>query len=84
MCKTTPVDRETASSLNPFIGTQCTQDSLDAVAETLVEIGCLLTSADSPEPARLWWLFSAMASAMAWESRNIQSIHQARRERDHV
>lgn len=84
MSKTTPVDRETASSLNPFIGTHSTEDSLEAVAATLTELGCLLTSADSPEPANLWWLFATMASALAWESENIQSIRQAKKESSHV
>lgn len=84
MSKTTPVDRETASSLNPFIGTFSTEDSLEAISGTLTELGCLLTSADSPEPANLWWIFQSMACALSWESRNIQSIREAQKESSHV
>lgn len=84
MSITTSIDRETASSLNPFIGTHSTEDSLDAVAGTLTELGCLLTSADSPEPSNLWWIFQSMACALTWESGNIQSIRQAQKESGHV
>jgi hypothetical protein len=83
MCKTTHVDRETASSLNPFIGTHCTEDCLSSVALTLGEIGSLLTSADSPQPENLWWMFAAMSSALSWEAENIHSFRLLR-ENSHV
>lgn len=84
MSTTPSVDRKIAASLNPFIGSSCTEDSLDAIKLTLIEIGCLLTSADSQPPARLWWVLDAMACALAYESENIHSARQAGKEANHV
>ncbi len=78
------VDRKTASLLNPFIGSHSICDGLDAAASTLIEIGCLLTSADSPQPERLWPVFHAMATAMQWESEAISAARAKEKESCHV
>lgn len=78
MSKSTSVGRKTASALNPFISSTCTEDSLSAIALTLGEIGSLLTSADSPQPENLWWALEAMTCALSWEQSNIHSVVQSR------
>ena len=78
MSKSTSVDRKTASAINPFIGSICTEDSLSSMALTLGEIGSLLTNADSPQPENLWWVLEAMTCALRWEQENIHSVIQSR------
>ena len=84
MSKPAAVDRETASSLNPFICSTGNASTLDMISDTLVEIACLLTRADSPQPDRLWPVFHGMAIALRWESDAISTAIRNGKEPNHV
>lgn len=84
MSKTTPVDRETASMLNPFICSTGNASTLDAISDTLIEIACLLTTAECPQPSRLWPVFNGMAIALQWESDAISAAIRNGKEPNNV
>lgn len=90
MSKTTPVDRETASKINPLISNLWTEDTLHSLSGMVLTLGYLLSQVDSPpegtEPCfgSLWMLCGPIASALEWETDNIRSVIQTRKEKNHV
>jgi hypothetical protein len=84
MSNATPVDREAASKINPLISNLWTEDTLDAAAATVFELGYLATGQRDLAVGNLYHLFSAIAAALTWERDNIHSVVQARKEKNHV
>lgn len=90
MSKTTSVDRETASKINPLISNLWTEDTLHSLSGMVLTLGYLLSQVDSPpegtEPSfgSLWMLCGPIASALEWETDNIRSVIQTRKEKNHV
>lgn len=73
------IDRETASSLNPFIAAVFTEDTLRIVAGALSDIGYLL-STDSDYPhAHLQPVFECIEIALRYEITNPVSCQQIKK-----
>jgi hypothetical protein len=71
-----PVDRETASSLNPLIGTLFTEDTLRQVSSIVSDMGYLLSvvanppDRTDPEFRSLYLFCNVIASAIDYELSN--------------
>ena len=71
----TPIDRKTASNLNPLIGI-FTEDTLDQCSRMVMNLGYLLSAIDNPpegtEPhfGNLYLLFNPIAAALEYEAAN--------------
>lgn len=77
------VDRETASQINPLISSTWTEDTLDAVAAVVYEIGFMISETDLAKD-HVFRVFEACAAALQWERENIESVAQHRKEPHHV
>lgn len=80
MITTTPVDRDTASRINPLISTLWTEETLDNAAFTVFELGYLATGQNDLATDNLYHLFAAIAAALRWERENILSVKCCRGE----
>lgn len=83
MSTATPVDRETASRLNPLISNLWTADTLDTVAVAIDELGHIVSDTEL-SIKYVFVLFSAAAAALAWERDNIRLPSHATKESSHV
>lgn len=83
MSKTTPVDRETASKINPLIDNCWTEGTLSNVASVVYEIGFMVAETELAKE-NTFHVFEVAAAALRWEQDNIHSVVQARKEKNHV
>ena len=81
MEKLTNVDRDTASRINPFISSLWTEDTLHSMSSVVRELGYLISSSDGA-PEHLYRVFETISAALAWETDNIVSCKQARKEKE--
>lgn len=79
------VDRETASRINPLIARNWTEDTLDALAMVVYELGFMVSETELAR-GHMIHVFEAMSAALEWESANINSCRIARemKEASHV
>lgn len=76
MTTTVPVDRATASTLNPLVSSINTSASLEVLSRMVSCLGFLLSQIDQadegrcPEFGNLYLLFETIAAALAYESDN--------------
>lgn len=77
------VDRATAARINPLISNLWTEDTLDSLSSVVYELGYLVISENDLATDNLFHLFGAIAAALEWESKNIDSCAAARKERGH-
>lgn len=72
----TPIDRETASRINPLISELFTEDTLDQCARLVRDLGYFLSQVDNPpegtEPrfGNLYLITSPIAAALDYEVAN--------------
>lgn len=77
------VDRETASQINPLISSIWTEDTLDAVAAVVYEIGFMISETELAKD-HVFRVFEACTAALQWERNNINSAAQRRKENENV
>lgn len=72
----TPIDRETAASLNPLIGSLFTEDTLDQCSRMVRDLGCFLSAIDNASDGQeahlgsLYLICDPIAAALKYEIGN--------------
>lgn len=73
------IDRSIASRINPIISPLWTEDTLASVADVVFEMGYLISDTELQRDS-LFHVFSAIAAALQWESENMFSLEQSRKQ----
>lgn len=82
MSKSTPIDRETASRINPLISELFTEDTLDQCARLVRDLGYFLSQVESPDGdtkprfGSVYMITLPIAAALLYETENAYLARQ--------